>query len=349
MILQQNNIEFHNVGALEALDGISGLSLVRIPQGVRETLNYRARLRALSPTGVELRFVTEAPQFRLSLAAHEGGNRLHVFRGGYGHSEHGMGGGTTRVFDFAAPETFSTVTSEGLKSGVFSPDVWRIQISGGPTSFWGFDSIGFPVRPPTADEKPALRWLAYGSSITHASVKGYPHRAAHRLGVDVLNKGFGGACHCEETLADYFASEETWDFATLELGINMRGTFPVEEFERRARYLVRRLRDGKPGAPIVLLTHFLNRTHHIPPEQHEDLIFQRQTEYDHVLRAIASEMANEGVHLIEGCDVLTDFCGLSCDLIHPSEAGHLQMGENLARLLEPIIAPLRIAKDEASS
>ena len=44
--------------------------------------------------------------------------------------------------------------------------------------FHGIDAFGADIRPPRADEKPALRWLAYGSSITHSSRNGYPARAA---------------------------------------------------------------------------------------------------------------------------------------------------------------------------
>ena len=29
--------------------------------------------------------------------------------------------------------------------------------------------------------------------------------------------------------------------------------------------------------------------------------------------------------------------GLSCDLVHPSDHGHIQMGENLAKLLGPML------------
>jgi hypothetical protein len=337
MILTDSRIEFHNAAALEEVCGMPGLSPVRVPKAVRETMNPRGRFISANAAGVELRFVTSAPDLRIALAAHHEPVQVHVYRGEFGHSDHRVEPGATAVLHLTTPERFPLVPRNALEGGAFSPDVWRIQISDGAMNYLGIETFGAEVRPPRLEEKPRLRWLAYGSSITHAWARGYPFQAARRLGVDVLNKGLSGACHCEETLAEHFAEREDWDLATLELGVNMRGAFSPDSFEKRVRHLVKRLRKARPEAPLVLITHFTNLQHLQLPGQ-GGIAAEHQNAYDAFLRRLAEESKEDNVHLIEGRDLLTDFSGLSCDLLHPSDFGHIQMGENLARCLEPILS-----------
>lgn len=341
-ILIHDHIEFHNAAALEERAGLPGLRPVRLPREVREPLNHGARFMGGDGTGIELRFVTETRAFRLALAAHEGDVGLTVYRGGFEHSSHSIPAGATRVIHLAAPDHFDPVVMTSAPAGPFSPDIWRIQISSGSFSYLGMDTGGVSVRPPRSEEKPGYRWLAHGSSITHAWGKGYPHLAARRLGVDVLNKGLAGSCQCELELAEHFATAETWDLATLELGVNMRGIFSVEEFSERADGFVRCLRRERPAAPIVLITHFTNRDHQrVFPRRdgRETDAGKRQRGYNEVLRGLAED-SELNLQLIEGPELLPDAEGLTCDLLHPSSHGHIQMGERLAERLRPLVVPL---------
>lgn len=340
--LIHENIEFHNAAALEPFCGLPGLCPVRVPKAVRETLNPGARATSLQAVGVELRFVCEAPRVRVAFAAHQEEVSLRVYRGDFGYADFRVQAGATRVLNLERPEHFAGVDrAKALEGGRFSPDLWRVQISGGVVGFLGLETFGHAIRPPRDDEKPRLRWLAHGSSITQAWSDGYPHVAARLLGVDVLNKGLSGSCHCEASLAEWFAESERWDFATLELGVNMRGVFSPEEFESRACGVVERLRAGNPKAPLVLITHFTNRDHApaAPPTPTQKI----QEAFDNSLREIARERAGDQVFLVEGREVLTGFQGLSCDLLHPSDLGHQTMGHALARHLRECL-PEMLAK-----
>lgn len=42
-------------------------------------------------------------------------------------------------------------------------------------------------------------------------------------------------------------------------------------------------------------------------------------------------------HLVEGPEILRGYGGLTCDLIHPADGGMIEMGENLARVLQPLV------------
>ncbi|MDV7393239.1 hypothetical protein RZS08_17840, partial [Arthrospira platensis SPKY1] len=86
------------------------------------------------------------------------------------------------------PAWFSKVPEEILNSRGFSHKVWRLQISYSMLSYLGVETFGDAIRPPTREEKPRLKYFAYGSSITHSFAGGYPYLAARKLGVDVLNK-----------------------------------------------------------------------------------------------------------------------------------------------------------------
>jgi lysophospholipase L1-like esterase len=334
--LIHDNIEFHNVSELVSLGGVPGLCPLRYPQSIREHLSSMGSLHVANAAGVELRFVTSARLFRITLAALELDLEIQIYRGGFGHSDHRIRAGETKTLMLQAMSNLEQVDKQHLQTGPFSPDVWRIGISNGPARYLGIDTGGADIRPPRADEKPSLRWLAYGSSITHAFSKGYIHRAAQRLEIDVLNKGLSGSCRCEEAVGETFARDKNWDIATLELGINMRGDFSEEEFEKCATRLVKNIREGRPEAPVVLITHFANLDHYPRNPDEKSLGGKRQDAYDATLRALANQ-GDPLIHLIEGRDILPNLDGLGCDLIHPSEIGHLRMGERLAEQLKPLL------------
>jgi lysophospholipase L1-like esterase len=328
------HLEFHNILAPEPWDFGEGWLLPRYPRSVRESMNERGRLASREATGVEIRFVTSAPNLRVYLTSPEVDAEVVVYCGDFHHSTHQLAAGVRASLCLNPPERFGQVRTDALRRGPFSPQVWRVIGSRSALLFHGIESFGHFVRPPAREEKPRRQWLAYGSSITHSSWQGYPRQAAWRLGVDVLNKGLGGSCHVENTTADYLARQCQWDFATLEMGINMRGLFPPEEFERRARYMVEELTTAKPGCPVVLITVYPNFAAHM---EDGGVALRNERAYNEILRGLAKEFAGRHVHLVEGAEVVREFSDLSADLLHPSAYGHARMGENLANLLRPII------------
>ena len=333
-------IEFHNL--LPEPHGFgSGFALPRYPRAVRDVLESPGFLTANEATGGEIRFVTDALHLRIFLTADVQDMEVDVFRGAFWHSTHLLKQGGVSNIQVTPPDRFSIMRPAALLRGGFHPDVWRVILDRGSVVFHGLETFGQAVRQPTMGETPAIRWLAYGSSITHSSKNGYPAHAARLLGVDVQNKGLSGSCYIEREAADFLAADCEWDFATLELGINMRLQFTAEEFERRARYLVRRCVEAKPGRPVVLVSIYPNFANDLaaPAETAE-----RQAAFDHILRQIADEHRGNNVHLIEGGSILTDLSWLGVDLLHPTDYGHARMGENLARALEPFVAKMKATK-----
>ncbi|MDF2935163.1 MAG: lipase [Paenibacillaceae bacterium] len=349
--MSYNHIEFHNVAELERNEEMPGLRLNRIPQEVIHQLGegeyLRGRFIGQASTGCEIRFVTEAPFIRITLSATVEDGDVVVYCGDYFHSMHRLRTGVIQTLHLDKPARFAEVEPESLQKGRFSPGVWRIMVSRNyypglafQAAFHGLNTFGHEVRPPRVDELPALKLLAYGSSITHGSGATVQHQAyiqqtARRLGADLYNKGMGGSCLCEKAMADYLIGHGGWDIAVLELGVNMRGLFSPEEFEERASYLIGGMIRHYPDKPVVLVSIYPN----------SDDVLKKNTvetrpninrQFTERLEQIYRRLDHPQLYWVSGHDVLTDFGALTADLIHPSDYGHTLMGQHLAEAIQNI-------------
>lgn len=340
------DIELHNTVEIEPAPG-GGLLLRRFPRALRERLSALGRLVSQESAGCELRFVTEAESIRLSvsslpssLAPWELHNQdLFVFKGAFFHSHLRLEPGKVNHIHLTdiggtVRNAFLALKPEVRDTDYFAHTVWRVMFGRYPAVFHELDTYGYPVRPPAPGEKPRRRMLCYGSSITHGASPTLYHLcyvqvAARLMKADALNQGLSGSCLCEKEMADYLASRDDWDLATLELGVNMRGSFSPDQFRTRSRYLLERIIAEHPDRPIVLITIFPNAQ---SPENARDAgqVQQTQMAFDEILREAVRELRHPNLHLIEGRDVLTDYSGITKDLIHPGDYGHMEMGRNLA-------------------
>jgi len=122
----------------------------------------------------------------------------------------------------------------------------------------------------------------------------------------------------------------SWDFATCELGVNMRSIYTPEEFEQRAEYLIDRF--CSIGKPVCIISVFPNWNS--PGVCLKAGIYtEHEQAYNTILADLVKKRTAENLHFIPGETVLTDFNGLSGDLIHPTAYGHAEMGFNLASIL----------------
>jgi len=345
------NIEFFNVWELEEVEGFNGVRLQRFPKSVRDTLGtesyQKGRLVAQHSTGSEIRFVTDSRHVRLLLSTVEADGDILVYRGNFFHSKHSVKAGVITPINLEEPAAFANVKQEALEVGHFSSKVWRIMFNRYCLVFHGIDTFGRMVRPPNENEVPQIKWLAYGSSITHGSSaqtfeNAYVEQAAKRLKVDVKCCGLSGACYCEKEVADFIAKQAEWDLVTLELGVNMRGAFTTEEYEQRVTYLIKTITENNPEKPVVMISIFPNHQDFTANEDNIQAV--RSREFDEVLKKVYSQFKSPYLFLISGKDILTDFTALSCDLLHPSAFGHILMGENLANRLRPLINSVVLPK-----
>ncbi|WP_282936493.1 GDSL-type esterase/lipase family protein [Paenibacillus sp. RC67] len=345
--MEYQGIRFHNVVELERKELLPGLRLHRFPKHVRYALSENGRIKAVQSNGCELRFVTDAKHVRVTLASLETNGRVLVFRGDFFHSSHHLQAGIAHTIHLEVPERFADVDPERLHNRAFSSKVWRVFCERFNAVFYDIDALGHEVRPPYKLEEPSLAFVAYGSSITQGAgalshYNSYVQQAARRLEVDALNLGLSGSCHCEREVADHIAEREDWDFAFLEIGVNMMSSVPIEEFSRRAAYLLDTIIEKQPDKPVFLTTIYPNRASYYKDQSHTASDNLRK--YNQFLREYAAAKKHSQLHLLEGSDIMTDFTSLTSDLTHPSDYGHITMGERLAEKMRSVVEQLRMTK-----
>ena len=327
-----NSIFYHNIADFHS-SGVGNM-IHRYPRNVEISMTEGGREMSRYACGTELRLVAGSRVF-VTVMAHRGeGGEAVVYCGDFQHARHSLPKGEAVTIPLIAPEVFGRVTEEYTAGTRFSQNVWRIAFKNVMVSVLSVDAQGNDARPPYPWEMPAKKMLAYGSSITHGagaltSVDTYVEHLARLLGCDVLNKGLGGACHCEPAVADYFVEELEWDFALMEVGVNMLGSVPVEEYEKRLRYLLERV--TATGKPIFLVNVYrFSRDYSITEGAEE----QKLRAYRETMRKVYADFADKNCYLIEGQEILDRPEYLTTDGIHPSSYGHIMMGQNLAEKMK---------------
>ena len=333
-----NNLEYHNTGS--EVEMLNGKALIRLPEKIKNKLNDRARFVALDSTGCEIRFVTEAPTIDIcyswTQAEFTNQTELQIFKGDFKYHTLNVTPGVIHYFRLESPPAFKDVNPKALNNKGFDSNVWRLcPNKGGTMLIHNIDTFGYEIRPPAKDEKPPVKWLAYGSSITNSSREGYANVAARILRFDVMNKGMSGACHCEKELIDWFADECDWDIITCELGINMLDCFSELDFKKRVDYALDKLSASKPDKTVIALSLFpsLYSANWAIDEKNAT----KNTNFHNIVENTVFELNRSNLHFISGSDILERIDYLSADILHPCNLGHAIMGEKLAQKIKLLL------------
>ncbi|GAB3679258.1 hypothetical protein GCM10028857_00300 [Salinarchaeum chitinilyticum] len=330
------SVSLHNVAEVQpAAWAGDGHRLARVPGEVAARLNVAARERLGHPTGVELRFVPtrDDASIEVTLSAPER-TTVWPFWGAFQSAEPTEIGRRPRAITLGLPDRIRDLDRDE-QPRAFDPRVCRLRFdSAAPVALHDVEGR---CRPPSPEERPEDRYLAYGTSITEGAASTAPHLAyvaqtARRLGVDPLNLGCSGSAFCEPAMAEYLADREDWDVATLSLSVNManRG-FTVEQFRERAGHLVDAVASTHPETPIACITLF---------PYHADLVRgddpERATEFRAALRTTVEESQHEHLTLVEGPELMAS-TGLTTDALHPGDHGMIEIGRRLADRMDDII------------
>ena len=327
LIYQQTAL--HNVAAIAPAPDHKGQRLCRVPFELLAHLNENAQTHSMRGAGCEIRFNLLGESATVVIQTESEPGLAEVWLGPFLVSTHIIHPIPTAI-TITAPERQPYAHKISLQRHLtFDPRLYRVVLPYRQIVCL-HDIIG-SVSPPQFGQEPETRYLAYGSSITNGAISTgptgmYAMLTAQQLGVDLLNLGFGGGAHCEPELADYIAGRDDWNFATLELGINMVNWATVEEFATRAAYFVNKIASTHPNKWIFCLDMF-------PFWRDLDPDDDKPTQFRAAVREIV-RLANlpRLVHL-ESTELLTDWTGLTGDIIHPAPAGM----QEIARKLAPII------------
>ena len=331
------SVSLHNVTeTVPAEWADDGDRLCRVPDAVGEGLNDMARDRVRHPTGSEIRFVPtrDDAEIELTLSAPEP-TPIRVFWGEFQPWQPTEIGPGTETLSLGVPERVRELTAtEG--TGRFDPRVCRILFDRRVAI--ALHDVDGDCRPPSRDEVPDRRLLAYGTSITEGAASSAPHldyvsHMARELGYDALNLGCSGSAYCESAMAEHVADRDDWDVATLALSVNMANTggFAPEEFHERAEPFVNAIAEAHPEEPIACVTLF---------PYHDDVTESGDADhaaaYRELLRRIVAESPHDNLSVVEGPEML-DLPGLGADLLHPGDTGMETIGERLARQVESLV------------
>lgn len=336
--MHHDSLYFHNTVDLPAAPG-GGLQISRFPSPIWNLAEAPMGSRTIRlANGCEIRFVTDAPRIRLYLRSLEGEVRLVHLMGNHIVKEEALSGNGIQCLDIVIPEGKAGIEPDAKRRGGFAPGVYRVASLANTLAYHGVEAMGGAVRPPAPDETPRRRWLAYGSSITMAggTFHNYVNACAQMLEVDAYNLGMGGSCWIEPAIADFIAGRDDWDFASFELGVNMRKP-PRDNvrFAEKVAYLLDTVTAAHPDKPVFLITQFRNAEHH---ELEPGDIAGDMLEKDGILREAAARHPGQ-VTLIEGTDIVTDFRGFKLDLLHPEPFACVRMGLNLAEAMGSVLPP----------
>lgn len=357
---------FIPVRSNQALTISSPLRTQRTPESVRVQLNDHGQYRMTDPAGIEIRFVSDGPvTLTLSTNGDWPARAMSQFQGDLkmGNPPVALNSELTKVTLQRSQRVQRVI--ERLEAGgesadyakrlnwTFSPYVTRLRMTweGGPITIHKVEvEDGVTCRAPHADELPKRCMISYGTSITHGAVATqpeltYPALTAYHLGVDHINLGSGGSAHCENAMADYIASRDDWDFATLALSVNMQ-SFEQAEYRSRLCYMVKTVAEAHPAKPVFAITlwpYFRDlgvadggtspSDIKSPAEEEQKALRMRQDLRDAVE---AAELAN--LHLLEGPELFGPMSGLATDLIHPSDLGMIAMAHNLAAAIKSYLS-----------
>jgi len=325
------HIDFHNVAQLVPFE--DGYLMHRVPQELRPHLNESLRQTMSSyATGVELRFRLRGDQaiLRLRTRPMEEAQVAHIYygsiQGGWQNSSRLITTQPTELL-IRRPENMDALRRIHQDCALpFSPDVVRVVLPYGALVFLGVEG---DVEPPRPEDLPRRTYLAYGSSITHGSLAldmphTYPFRIAQRLGCDYLNLGFAGSAHLEEDMARWIVSRRDWDFASVEMGINMLGSFTPEAFEQRVdRFTAILAEDPRP----VFATSIFGFN---GDGQEKAAVF----------RDIVRRYAGERLRFIDGLALLNDPACISQDMVHPTLEGIDQIARRLQAFMTPALGDM---------
>jgi len=338
-------VQLQNCGGAEATEDGTGVRLCRVPKSVRDHLTEKnpesgktGADTMVAARHSEIRFVVnegkKKQDVKLYLQA-KSPAEVSIYWGDiYAFTRQLKPEATPKPVDVIVPGGhFVHILMDKYPRHRFANNVCRVIVDGDVT----FHGIDGDVRPPTPEELAPVM-LSYGTSITEGYNAGradlqWNSLTARALGYDLVNLGSSGTAFCEKEMADYIAAQP-WDLCTLEISVNMVGGYTVEEFRKRATYLIDTVAKSHPKAPIFCISLFPWGVGEYCKSYKG--IGENAKAFRDALKEVCESSGHKNVHYVHGPDLLS-FSGLWVDMLHPSAQGMIEISQKLTPKIQEVL------------
>ena len=334
------NAELHGVSELTP-NNDGGYVMHRLPVCVEEHLSTElGKKKNVGSTGVEIRFRVKSGAAKVTLALRsivedQKFAEAYLWYGGLCSTWDRHRKEITRektVIEILPPNSPEYAKQIHEEHNIpYAYDLVRLIL---PTYGFEIYDIEGDIEPPQECDVPSRKLLTYGSSITHGSTAivtpyTWNFRLAENIDADLLNCGFAGSARMEKEVADHIATLD-FDVATIEMGINVLGTYSNEEFYSKCKYFVEKVATSHPQSEIFAIDVFFCRA-----DIHDDNPNLR--DFRAIIKRITEELDLPNVHYVRGTEILTSSCGLSGDLVHPNPRGVEEMAANMTARVKAVL------------
>ena len=225
----------------------------------------------------------------------------------------------------------SEVRFEGLPAGRKVLELWLPTLQAVRIRGLAIDDVAELEASPDG----RMRWVTYGSSITHCGAAHSPSRtwpavAARLRGLNVTSLGYGGQCHMDPLVA-MMIRDRAADFISLKVGINMGGSVSQRMFRPLLVGMVKIIREKHPTTPIAVVSPIISPPREETPGTTGMTLRMMRQELEIAVERLCA-CGDENVHYVSGLDLFGEdlVADYLPDLLHPNGNGYEIMGHNFA-------------------
>lgn len=267
--------------------------------------------------GIRLTFRTDATALGGEVLPWEGNQPLDVYADG-------------RLVESIVLDGKSEFALSGMKDGEKVMELWLPQR--GDFALRSFWLEGGKLLEKVEDKR--LRWITYGSSITHCKEAAspsvtWPGIVARTLELNHMNMGFGGQCHLDPLIAQIIRDQPA-DFISICAGINVygAGSLNVRTFGSHLIGFVRLLREKHVTTPILLMSPIFSCHRETEKNAVGLTLVDMRNEVHTAWEKLVAHGDNH-IHYLNGLDVFdATMEPLLGDKLHPTSEGYAKMGLN---------------------
>jgi len=326
------NINFWNISEIEYDDKTNAYNLFRLKKTCELEMLDQGKNMNHSTIGVELRFRMIDNEVNIILKAKDKPVEAFVFFGSVQGEWHQSSFTITKensIISLRKINEDSKKIINDLKKSIYPVELVRILFNDKEVQFVDVEG----KVDPALDLLPKYKYLSYGSSITANSITyvpmlSYPSLIAKKFRADLINIGFPGSCRMEKEVAECIAFEKEFDFATIELGINVIDDMDEKEFYKRVYYLLDIVSKNHLNSKIFVIDiyNYFNEVCGVND--------RKLSRFRNIVKSICKLLNRDNMIYISAKNILKTRTNLCGDLVHPDLDGHLEIYQNLSKKIE---------------